>query len=77
MTKTLAEIAEAMKDIDFCMLTSRAEDGSLGGRPMSNNREVAYEGTSRFFTCDHHRSVEDFQKTRNAAITYGVAGKEK
>jgi hypothetical protein len=22
-------------------------------------------------------SVEDFQKTRNAAITYGVAGKEK
>ena len=48
----LAVISEAMKDIDFCMLVSRAEDGSLGGRPMSNNREVEYEGTCWFFTYD-------------------------
>ena len=75
MTKTLAEIAEAMKDIDFCMLTSRAEDGSLGGRPMSTNREVAYEGTSRFFTCDHHRSVEDIARDASVGLSYqGKAG---
>ena len=75
MTKTLAEISEAMKDIDFCMLVSRAEDGSLGGRPMSNNREVEFEGTSRFFTCDHHRSVADIERDPSVGLSYqGKAG---
>lgn len=75
MTKTLAEISEAMKDIDFCMLVSCAEDGSLGGRPMSNNREVEYEGTSRFFTCDHHRSVVDIERDPSVGLSYqGKAG---
>ena len=75
MTKTLADISEAMKDIDFCMLTSRAEDGSIGGRPMSNNREVEFEGTSRFFTCDHHRSVSDIGRDRSVGLSYqGKAG---
>ena len=75
MTKTLADISEAMKDIDFCMLVSRAEDGSLGGRPMSNNREVEFEGTSRFFTCDHHRSVADIARDPSVGLSYqGKAG---
>ena len=73
--KTLAEISEAMKDIDFCMLVSRAADGSIGGRPMSNNRNVEYEGTSHFFTCDHHRSVEDIQRDPSVGLSYqGKAG---
>ena len=75
MTKTLADISEAMKDIDFCTLTTRAQDGSIGGRPMSNNREVAYEGTSWFFTCDDHRSVEDIQRDPSVGLSYqGKAG---
>jgi len=75
VTKTLAEISEAMKDIDFCMLVSRAEDGSLGGRPMSNNREVEFEGTSWFFTCDHHRSVADIARDPSVGLSYhGKAG---
>lgn len=73
--KTLDDISEAMKDIDFCMLLSRAEDGSIGGRPMSNNREVAYEGTSWFFTCDHHRSVHDIARDPSVGLSYqGKAG---
>jgi len=75
VTRTLAEISEAMRDIDFCMLVSRAEDGSLGGRPMSNNREVEYEGTSRFFTCDDHRSVADIGRDPSVGLSYqGKAG---
>ena len=75
MSKTLADISEAMKDIDFCMLVSRAQDGSLGGRPMSNNREVEYEGTSRFFTCDDARMVEDIVRDPSVGLTYqGKAG---
>lgn len=75
MSKTLADISEAMKDIDFCMLVSRAADGSIGGRPMSNNREVEYEGTSRFFTCDDARMVDDIIRDASVGLTYqGKAG---
>ncbi len=75
MSKTLADISEAMKDIDFCMLVSRAEDGSIGGRPMSNNREVEYEGTSRFFTCDDTRMARDIARDPSVGLTYqGKAG---
>lgn len=75
MTKTLAQISDAMKDIDFCMLVSRAEDGSIGGRPMSNNSEVAYEGTSWFFTCDDARMVTDIARSPSVGLTYqGKAG---
>ena len=75
MTKTLADISEAMRDVDFCILTSRAQDGSIGGRPMSNNREVAYEGTSWFFTYENHRSVSDMERDRSVGLSYqGSAG---
>ena len=75
MTKTLADISEAMRDIDFCMLVSRTEDGSIGGRPMSNNREVEYEGTSWFFTDDDTRMVRDIARDPSIALTYqGKAG---
>lgn len=73
--KTLADISEAMKDIDFCMLLSRAEDGSIGGRPMSNNREIDYGGTSWFFTYEQHRSVADIERDRSVGLSYhGKAG---
>ena len=75
MTKTLAEISEAMRDIDFCVLTTRAQDGSIGGRPMSNNREVEYEGTSYFFTYDYHRSAKDIQRDSSVGLSFqGKAG---
>ena len=75
MTKTLSDISEAMRDIDFCMLVTRAQDGSLGGRPMSNNREVEYAGTSWFFTYEHYRSVEDIERDPSIGLSYqGKAG---
>ncbi|MFT4027670.1 MAG: hypothetical protein QM676_12825 [Novosphingobium sp.] len=42
MAKTLADISGAMRDIDFCTLSARTADGSIGARPMSNNREVDF-----------------------------------
>ena len=37
---------------------------------MSNNREIAYEGTSWFFTCDRHRSVEDIARDASVGLSY-------
>jgi general stress protein 26 len=74
VTKSPAEISEAMRDVDFCVLTTRAQDGSIGGRPMSNNREVEYEGTSGFFTYDKHRSVSDIERDPSVGLSYQGSG---
>jgi general stress protein 26 len=53
----LAAIAALLGRLDICMLTTRAEDGALHGRPMSNNGEVEYDGDSWFFAEDGSRKV--------------------
>jgi len=75
---TLADISEKMRDIDFAMLTTRTEGGALAGRPMSNNREVDFDGDSFFFTCDDARTVGDIERDRQVGLAYqgksGVLG---
>lgn len=75
MAKTLAEISEAMRDIDFCTLATHSGDGSIGGRPMSNNRKVDYSGESWFFTYEDRLMVRDIERDANVGLSYlGSAG---
>lgn len=68
-TMTLRDLAKEMRDIDFTMLTTRTEDGSLASRPMSNNGEVEYEGDSYFFSFDSARTVADIERDANVGMT--------
>ena len=68
--KTLADIAEKMRDIDFTMLVTQEADGRLGGRPMSNNREVEYQGDSYYFTTSHTRMVADISRNPNVGLSF-------
>ncbi|HSI40959.1 MAG TPA: pyridoxamine 5'-phosphate oxidase family protein [Xanthobacteraceae bacterium] len=73
--KTLSEIAEAMRDIDFAMLFTRSSDGKLAGRPMSNNGDVEFDGDSYFFTNEHTHTVRDIEHDASVALSYqGKAG---
>jgi general stress protein 26 len=36
--KSLADLAEKMKDIDFTILSTKTRSGAIAARPMSNNR---------------------------------------
>ena len=47
---TLSDISEKMRDIDFAMFSTRTADGAIASRPMSNNRQVEYDGDNFFFT---------------------------
>lgn len=67
---TLSEISENMRDIDFAVLSTRTEGGSIAGRPMSNNREVEFDGDSFFFTCDDTRTLADVRRDPNVGLTY-------
>ena len=75
MPKTIADISEAMRDIDFCTLATHTKGGAIGARPMSNNRNVDYEGDSYFFTYQDRLMVEDIMGDPKVGITYlGSAG---
>jgi len=66
---TLDDIAEAMKDIDFAMLTTRSK-GGLTSRPMSNNRQVDYDGDSFYFSYEDSRKIADIRGDPMVALTF-------
>lgn len=75
MPKTLTDIADAMKQIDFAMLSTRTENGMIGARPMSNNRQVDYDDDSWYFTTDDTRMVDDIAADPNVSLGFqGKAG---
>jgi len=73
-TRSLGDIAEKMRDIDFTMLLTHTSGGTIAGRPMSTNREVEYTGDSYFFTWSHSRMVDDIN--RNPAVALSFQGEK-
>lgn len=69
---TLQQIAEKMREIDIAVLTTRTARGSLAGRPMSNNRDVAYDGDSFFFTLEDTGTVSDVRADPNVSLSYAA-----
>jgi general stress protein 26 len=67
---SLAEITEKMRDIDFAILSTRTDNGAVAGRPMSNNRNVDYDGDSYFFALDDTRTVADIRRDSNVGLGY-------
>lgn len=67
---SLAALSEKMRDIDFAVLSTRTEGGALAGRPMSNNREVDFDGDSYFFTLEDTRTVGDVRRDPQVGLSY-------
>lgn len=68
----LKDVAETLKDIDFVMLNTHTDEGQIAGRPMSNNRDVEYDGDSWFFVDQESRTFADVR--RDANVTLSVQG---
>ena len=69
-TKTLAELSQKMREIDFAMLSTHSDGGTIAGRPMSNNGEVEYKGDSYYFTYEHFRTVSDIERDPKVALAF-------
>lgn len=69
---TLEQISEKMRDIDIAVLTTRTAGGALAGRPMSNNRNVEYDGDSFFFTLEDTGTVKDVRSDPNVSLSYAA-----
>ena len=67
--KSLKEISKAMRKLDICMMSTVAGN-ELDSRPMSNNREVDYNGNSYFFTEGKSRLVKELTRNSNVNLAY-------
>lgn len=67
---TMSDISEKMRDIDFAILSTRTASGAIAGRPMSNNRQVEFDGDSYFFTLEDTGSVADIRNDPNVGLGY-------
>jgi general stress protein 26 len=70
---TITDIAKAMKHIDITILSTITTGGAVTGRPMSNNRDVDYDGDSYFFTDGSAQLVKDIEANPNVGL--GLQGK--
>src|ERR1044071_6666376 len=69
-TDDLAAVAELLKELDICMLTTRADDGALHGRPMSNNGQVEYDGDSWFFSYRDTLKIHELEADPRVELAY-------
>lgn len=70
MTMTLPALAKAMRDIDFAMLQTHSDGGTIAGRPMSNHAEVDYDGDSYYFSYEDTRTCDDIKADPKVALAF-------
>ncbi len=68
--RNLTDLADKMKDIDFAVLSTRTDNGAIAARPMSNNRDVEFDGDAFFFACDDTRTVADIRRDPQVGLAY-------
>lgn len=66
--KTLHDLSKAMRDLDFCMLTTGS--GRLSSRPMSNNGDVEYDGDSWFYAYEDSAKIRDIEQEPAVGLTF-------
>ncbi len=73
MASTTAEtkkVAKLMRELDFCLFTTVTKSGAMNSRPMSNNREVEYDGDVWFFSGADTRKVKEIKQNPNVHLSY-------
>ncbi|SMF66453.1 pyridoxamine 5'-phosphate oxidase family protein [Allosphingosinicella indica] len=69
-SKSLADLAEKMRDIDFTMLSTKTSGGAIHARPMSNNRDVDYDGDSYYFTNGDTAMVAEIERDPEVGLAF-------
>ena len=79
MTKDekLAKLREIVKDVDICMLTTVDDLGELRSRPMSNNREVEFDGDLWFFTYGSSHKVDEVGRVPKVNASFADVSKQQ
>src|SRR5918998_1543002 len=66
----LAKLREIVKAVDICMLTTVDERGELHSRPMSNNRDIEFDGDLWFFTYGSSLKVDEVNRVSKVNASF-------
>jgi general stress protein 26 len=66
----LSKLREIVKAVDICMLTTLDERGGLHSRPMSNNRDVEFDGDLWFFTYGSSHKVDEVNRVSKVNASF-------
>ncbi len=66
----LRKLREIVKAVDICMLTTVDERGDLRSRPMSNNREIEFDGDLWFFTYGSSHKVDEVGRVPKVCASF-------
>jgi general stress protein 26 len=72
--KSLEDISDRMAGIDIAILSTHTDNGQIANRPMSNNGDVKYDGTSYYFTFEQARTVSDIEANNQVALGFTSRG---
>jgi general stress protein 26 len=70
----LEDASEKMSGIDVAILSTYGPREEIANRPMSNNGDVAYDGTSYFFSYEGAQCVSDIERNSKVALGYSTDG---
>jgi general stress protein 26 len=71
---TLKAVSEKMSGIDVAILSTHGQGEEIANRPMSNNGDVEYNGTTYFFSYDGAQCVSDIERNPKVALGYATEG---
>ncbi|HEX7317252.1 MAG TPA: pyridoxamine 5'-phosphate oxidase family protein [Pyrinomonadaceae bacterium] len=66
----VGKLRELVKAVDICMLTTVDERGELHSRPMSNNRDVEFDGDLWFFTYGSSHKVDEVNRVSKVNASF-------
>ena len=67
---SLTTIAKNLRQIDICMMVTVSKRGQCNSRPMSNNRDVKYNGDMYFFTYEKTQKVRDIETNPQLCLNF-------
>ena len=68
--RKLKTLAQKMSGIDVTMFSTYSTNGKLDIRPMSNNGEVEYDGTSYYFAFEDSSVVKDLKRDEHVGLAF-------
>ena len=66
---TIKDLSKSMRKQDIAMLTTK-HSGKIATRPMSNNRDVEFDGDTHFFTTADTTTVSDIENDAHVGVSY-------
>jgi general stress protein 26 len=73
----LGKLREIVKAVDICMLTTVDERGDLHSRPMSNNREIEFDGDLWFFTYGSSHKADEVGRVPKVNAGFADVGAQQ